>query len=130
MPCRAVGFPTYNDRTDGLRSVMSAPPPRWAVRGPRKGLSRAREAGSQPNKVIAAVSPTSSPRTQWSTTVLRVIHHQVRHSTITHLSEDGVPLVLLMAKSRHVDLRTLERYARPEATLGWLVKLAAGHIPA
>lgn len=39
--------------------------------------------------------------------------HQLRHSAITHLSEDGVPLVLLMAKSRHASLRTLQRYARP-----------------
>lgn len=39
--------------------------------------------------------------------------HQVRHSAITHLAEDGVPTVLLMAKSRHTSLRTLQRYARP-----------------
>lgn len=39
--------------------------------------------------------------------------HQLRHSAITHLAEAGVPLPLLMAKSRHSSLRTLQRYARP-----------------
>jgi len=39
--------------------------------------------------------------------------HQLRHSAITHLAEAGVPLPLLMAKSRHASLRTLQRYARP-----------------
>jgi len=29
------------------------------------------------------------------------------------VAEDGVPTVLLMAKSRHASLRTLQRYARP-----------------
>jgi integrase len=39
--------------------------------------------------------------------------HHLRHSALTHLAEDGVPTVLLMAKSRHSSLRTLQRYARP-----------------
>ncbi len=39
--------------------------------------------------------------------------HHLRHSALTHLAEDGVPTVLLMAKSRHASLRTLQRYARP-----------------
>ncbi len=39
--------------------------------------------------------------------------HQLRHSAITHLAEAGVPTPLLMAKSRHASLRTLQRYARP-----------------
>ena len=39
--------------------------------------------------------------------------HQLRHSALTHLAEDGVPITLLMAKSRHESLRTLQRYARP-----------------
>ena len=33
---------------------------------------------------------------------------------VTHLAEAGVPLPLLMAKSRHTSLRTLQRYARPD----------------
>ena len=39
--------------------------------------------------------------------------HALRHSAITHYAEDGVPLPLLMAKSRHESLKTLQRYARP-----------------
>ena len=39
--------------------------------------------------------------------------HQLRHSAITHLAEGNVGLALLMAKSRHTSLRSLQRYARP-----------------
>ena len=39
--------------------------------------------------------------------------HQFRHSALTQLAEDNVQLPLLMAKSRHRSLRTLQRYARP-----------------
>jgi hypothetical protein len=39
--------------------------------------------------------------------------HQLRHSALTHLAEANVALPLLMAKSRHVSLRSLQRYARP-----------------
>ena len=38
---------------------------------------------------------------------------QLRHSAPTHLGEAGVSAPLLMAKSRHRDLRTLSRYVRP-----------------
>ena len=41
--------------------------------------------------------------------------HQFRHSSLTHMAEDDVQLPLLMAKSRHKSLRTLQRYARPGA---------------
>ena len=39
--------------------------------------------------------------------------HQLRHSALTHLGEQGVSAVLLQAKSRHHDIRTLTRYATP-----------------
>jgi len=39
--------------------------------------------------------------------------HQLRHSRLTHLAEAGVPLPLLLAKSRHTSLTTLTVYARP-----------------
>lgn len=39
--------------------------------------------------------------------------HQLRHSALTHLADDGVPLPLLMAKSRHESLRTVQRYVHP-----------------
>jgi site-specific recombinase XerD len=41
--------------------------------------------------------------------------HQLRHSALTHLAEAGVNLPLLMAKSGHENLRSLQRYARPSA---------------
>lgn len=54
--------------------------------------------------------------------------HQLRHSAITHLAEEGVPLPLLMAKSRHESLRTLQRYARPSVDA--VSALTAAHDPA
>ena len=51
--------------------------------------------------------------------------HQLRHSALTHLAEDGVPLPLLMAKSRHESLRTLQRYARPSVES--VARLTADH---
>jgi len=39
--------------------------------------------------------------------------HQLRHSALTHLGEQGVSAVLLQAKSRHQDPRTLGRYVKP-----------------
>jgi integrase/recombinase XerD len=41
--------------------------------------------------------------------------HQLRHSALTHLADQNVSLPLLMAKSRHASLRSLQRYARPGA---------------
>jgi integrase len=54
--------------------------------------------------------------------------HQLRHSALTHLAEDGVPLPLLMAKSRHESLRTLQRYVRPGVEA--VARLTAEHDPA
>ena len=39
--------------------------------------------------------------------------HQLRHSALTHAAEDGDSLVMLLARSRHTSVRSLERYARP-----------------
>jgi hypothetical protein len=39
--------------------------------------------------------------------------HQLRHSALTHLAQQNVSLPLLLAKSRHASLRSLQRYARP-----------------
>jgi integrase/recombinase XerC/integrase/recombinase XerD len=57
----------------------------------------------------------------------RTLHH-LRHSAITHLAEAGVPLPLLMAKSGHESLRTLQRYARPSVDA--VAALTAAHDPA
>ena len=39
--------------------------------------------------------------------------HQLRHSSLTHLAEGGASAVMLQAKSRHRDIRTLSLYTRP-----------------
>jgi len=53
--------------------------------------------------------------------------HQLRHSAITHLAEADVGLALLMAKSRHTSLRSLQRYARPGPDA--VAQLTAEHDP-
>jgi integrase len=53
--------------------------------------------------------------------------HQLRHSALTHLAEADVGLALLMAKSRHTSLRSLQRYARPGPDA--VAKLTADHDP-
>jgi len=54
--------------------------------------------------------------------------HQLRHSALRHLAEANVALPLLMAKSRHVSLRSLQRYARPGPEA--VAALTAAHDPA
>jgi integrase len=39
--------------------------------------------------------------------------HQLRHSAAAHLGEQGIPLQLIMAKTRHRNPRTAMRYVRP-----------------
>lgn len=39
--------------------------------------------------------------------------HQLRHSLLTHEAEDGTSTPVLLARSRHASVRSLERYARP-----------------
>lgn len=39
--------------------------------------------------------------------------HRLRHSTLTHDAEDGTSTPMLLARSRHASVRSLERYARP-----------------
>ncbi len=41
--------------------------------------------------------------------------HQLRHSALTHAAEDGTNTPILLARSRHASVRSLERYARPGA---------------
>ncbi|MGE5636006.1 MAG: tyrosine-type recombinase/integrase [Nocardioidaceae bacterium] len=53
--------------------------------------------------------------------------HQLRHSALTHLAEADVGLPLLMAKSRHASLRSLQRYARPGPEA--VAELTAAHDP-
>lgn len=39
--------------------------------------------------------------------------YRLRHSALTHDAEDGTPTPMLLARSRHASVRSLERYARP-----------------
>ncbi len=54
--------------------------------------------------------------------------HQLRHSALTHMAEDGASAPMLMTKSRHQSISSLGRYARPivEALQRW----EATHDPA
>jgi integrase len=54
--------------------------------------------------------------------------HQLRHSALTHMAEDGASAPMLMTKSRHQSIASLGRYARPgvEALQRW----EAAHDPA
>lgn len=53
--------------------------------------------------------------------------HQLRHSALTHLGESGTSTLLLQAKSRHQDPRTLARYAKPGVEA--VARLTAEHDP-
>ncbi|CAM5744548.1 hypothetical protein SHIRM173S_05057 [Streptomyces hirsutus] len=39
--------------------------------------------------------------------------HRLRHSALTHNAEGGTSTPMLLARSRHASVRSLERYARP-----------------
>jgi integrase len=39
--------------------------------------------------------------------------HQLRHSSATHLGEAGVSANVIMTKTGHKSLRSLQRYVRP-----------------
>jgi integrase len=54
--------------------------------------------------------------------------HDLRRAALTHLAEDNVALPLLMAKSRHTNLRSLQRYVRPSPDA--VAALTAAHDPA
>ncbi|MDQ6674042.1 MAG: site-specific integrase [Chloroflexota bacterium] len=54
--------------------------------------------------------------------------HQLRHSALTHAAEDGTNTPILLARSRHASVRSLERYARPSAEA--VARHVAAHDPA
>jgi integrase len=54
--------------------------------------------------------------------------HDLRRAALTHLGEENVSLPLLMAKSRHKNLRSLQRYVRPSPDA--VAALTAAHDPA
>jgi len=54
--------------------------------------------------------------------------HDLRRASLSHLSDANVSLPLLMAKSRHTHLRSLQRYLRPSPDA--VAALTAAHDPA
>jgi integrase/recombinase XerD len=54
--------------------------------------------------------------------------HQLRHSALTHAAEDGTNTPILLARSRHASVRSLERYARPGPEA--VTRYVAEHDPA
>jgi integrase len=54
--------------------------------------------------------------------------HQLRHSALTHAAEDGMNTPILLARSRHTSVRSLERYARPSPEA--VARYVAEHDPA
>lgn len=60
-------------------------------------------------QLLDAATADHGPGTGWDL-------HELRHSALTHLGEADVSLPLLMAKSRHRDLRQVRRYVRPGPT--------------
>jgi hypothetical protein len=46
-------------------------------------------------------------------TQLHTVAAETRHSALTHEAEDGTNTPTLLQRSRHVSVRSLERYARP-----------------
>jgi integrase/recombinase XerC/integrase/recombinase XerD len=83
-----------------LASIRPAPAraPAWADLDPESGRARLSY-----RRAAELFSEYSSGRTL----------HQLRHTALTELAEANVSLPLLMAKSRHKSLRSLQRYARP-----------------
>ena len=76
--------------------------------GPRPRSHQRRQANAvhNPALLIRRVFLAGRLPTGWSL-------HQLRHSALTHAAEDGTNLPLLLARSRHASVRSLERYARP-----------------
>jgi integrase len=76
---------------------------------------RARLSCRRAAEVFSAASPDSTL-------------HQLRHSALTHAAEDGTNTPILLARSRHASVRSLERYARPGPEA--VARCVAEHDPA
>jgi integrase/recombinase XerD len=84
------------DRSSWVTAGQPAPSPAWTWTRPVG--ERDCRTGGQPSYFHV--------RTGWTL-------HQLRHSALTHAAEDGTNLPLLLARSRHASVRSLERYAGP-----------------
>lgn len=93
--------------------LTAAPLTHWTAGWPRKRLylsyRRAEEIFEENTRLLA--NPLASPDDivdldGWTL-------HRLRHSALTHDAEDGTSTPMLLARSRHASVRSLERYARP-----------------
>jgi hypothetical protein len=82
------------DRSSRGTAGQPARSPAWIWTGQRAG------------PVVVPAAELSRVRTGWTL-------QQLRPSALTHAAEDGTNLPLLLARSRHASVRSLERYARP-----------------
>ena len=94
---------------------LSARPPRIPVavgdRDPvtsraRLSYRRAAELFEDHTRVLVARRRDDEPVRGWTL-------HQLRHSALTHDAEQGTSDPMLLARSGHASVRSLERYARP-----------------
>jgi integrase/recombinase XerD len=76
----------------------------------------------------ARACPTGAPKELFRQATGGWTLHQLRHSALTHLADQNVALPLIMAKSRHTSLRSLQKYARPGVDA--VATLTADHDPA
>lgn len=112
------GGPGRADRLGDQDRPPSAPPSRRPARWPSVLAHIAPAPARQP--ALADLDPASGrarPSYRRATQVFKVASggwtlHQLRHSRLTHLSEQGVQLPLLMTKSRHTSLASLAIYAK------------------
>ena len=89
-------------------------------------LTRWRSRTAPPRRDV--YEPTGQARLSYRTAAAEFREHsggwtlrQLRRSSLTHLTEAGASAVMLQAKSRHRDLRTLSVYTRPGVeAVAWL----------
>jgi integrase/recombinase XerD len=75
----------------------------------RLSYRRAEEIFEESTRLLA--NPLARPE-QWAD-LQGFTLHRWRHSSLTHDAENGTSTPMLLARSRHVSVRSLERYARP-----------------
>ncbi|MCW2904534.1 MAG: hypothetical protein JWO67_6799 [Streptosporangiaceae bacterium] len=98
-------FLTERRAPDGTPSLDVCPTTGRA----RLSYRRAEEIFEESTRLLA--NPLARPE-QW-TDLQGWTLHRWRHSSLTHDAENGTSTPMLLARSRHASVRSLERYARP-----------------
>ncbi|MFC4464249.1 hypothetical protein ACFPH6_06650 [Streptomyces xiangluensis] len=73
---------------------------------PRPRPCGSRSSGGARHSCIGRSSPGFEDLDGWTL-------HRLHHSALTHDAEGGTSTPMLLARSRHASVRSLERYARP-----------------